>query len=125
MIRLLLIVTVVVASVAQAGTDRWLGEWTRDNASLDINRDKADPTKIGFRFMVTTPRGCTGEAAGDVASGELAKTAITLKAGLPDDPVRDCEMRLKLTSEGTLTVDEGTCSTLHGAACDFAGTYRR
>jgi hypothetical protein len=125
MIRLLLIVTVVVASGAQAGADRWLGEWMRDNASLDIRRDKADPTKIGFFFMVTTPRGCTGEAAGDVAAGELAKAAITLKAGVPDDAARDCEMLLKLTSDGRLTVDEGTCGALHGAACDFAGTYGR
>ena len=120
-----LTVAFAVAALTQAGADRWLGSWTRDNASLEIRRDTADPARVGFRFIVTTARGCTGEAAGEVAAAELAKTAITLKAGEPDRDDRDCEMQLKLTADGDLVVDEGTCGGLHGAGCEFAGTYVR
>ena len=125
MMKPLLLVAVVLAAIAQGGLDRWLGSWTRDNASLDISRDKADSSRIGFRLTVTTPRGCTGEAAGEAPAAALANSAITLKAGLPDETTRECEMLLKLTKDGRLTLDEGSCSALHGAACDFSGTYTR
>ena len=125
MMKPLLLVAAVLASIGQGGPDRWLGSWTRGNASLDISRDKADSSRITFRLTVTTPRGCTGEAAAEAPATELASSAITLKAGLPDETARECEMLLKLTKDGHLTLDEGSCSALHGAACDFAGTYTR
>ena len=125
MTKSLLLIAAAVAMIGQAGADRWLGSWTQGNASLEIRRVKTDPSRIAFTLTVTTPRGCTGEAAGETAASDLAKTAITLKAGLPDEAARGCEMYLTLTSDGDLTVDEGTCGGLHGAACDFAGTYTR
>jgi hypothetical protein len=120
-----LLCVALLATIAQAGPDRWLGSWTRGNASLEISRITAEPSRVAVHVTVTTPRGCTGEAAGDVPASELAKSAITLKAGLPDETERECEMHLKLTSDGRLTLDEGSCGALHGAACDFAGTYTR
>ena len=125
MTKSFLLIAAVVATIGQTGADRWLGSWIRGNASLEIRREKTDPSRIAFTLTVTTPRGCTGEAAGETAASDLAKTAITLKAGLPTKPRADARWYLKLTSDGDLTVDEGTCGGLHGAACDFAGTYTR
>ena len=48
-----------------------------------------------------------------------------LEAGLPESIERDCEMRLELSADGDLVVDEGSCSSLHGAACQFSGRYRK
>jgi hypothetical protein len=112
--------------ISQGAVDRWLGSWDRgSNATLEIVRDKTDSSTVRLTFIVTTPRGCTGEAAGQVALSELSKSAVTLKAGLPESTERDCEMRLELSADNDLVVDEGSCSSLHGAACEFSGRYRK
>ena len=116
----------VLIGVSQGAADRWLGSWDRGtDATIEIVKDTIDASRVRMTFTVATPRGCTGEAAGEAPAAALANSAITLKAGLPDETTRECEMLLKLTKDGRLTLDEGSCSALHGAACDFSGTYTR
>ena len=55
----------------------------------------------------------------------LRKSVITLKAGLPESRERDCQLRLELSANGDLAVSERSCSSLHGAACEFSGRYRK
>ena len=120
------VVVSTLLAVSQGAADRWLGSWERGaDATIEIVRDTSDPSRVNINVLVATPRGCTGEAAGQVAVNELSASTVTLKAGLPESRERDCRMLLELSADGDLVVDEGSCSSLHGAACEFSGRYSK
>jgi hypothetical protein len=84
---------------------------------LTIKNQGADSYHVEF---VVGTEGCSGYFEG---TGRLKGAALAVTMPPPPDPLERCTVSISRKGSG-LEVTEDDC-TMHGASCEFAGTYRK
>jgi len=87
------------------------GDYTSKSATFEI----ISRTEYTFTIFVGDAGGCTGELEGTI---EIKNNKATYSS-------EDCRSISFTFSANTVKIIENDCSDMHGASCNFSGTYKK
>jgi hypothetical protein len=116
-ILLLLMVGVLYSSPGLAFEGRYRAGDKTYRQNLTIKKQGADSYHVEF---VVGTEGCSGYFEG---TGRVQGATLVVGMPPPPDPLERCTVSI-LRKGSKLEVKEDDC-TMHGASCEFAGTYKK